>query len=389
MAAKAAPYSQRDNDYARAVVLSAGVPRLQQIYSNAVDPDTQNVLIINPRNVGVIRGFLVKVSGSIIVDGTDTDTATLSPLGISNALSNVQLTDFNNVTRINCPGWLLNVINSAKQPMVFAGAYAPNVPIGYGNNWDVMVAPSTIADTVSSAVQVYYYVPYAYAANDLRGAVWAGIVNATAQLQLTINPTPGVDATDRTSAIYYGSDGITWDGNVTVTVWQDYIDQIPTSGGAPILPMFDLSLTYQLQQTSLQGLVDGQDFPIPYANFRSFLSTTVVLDNGTTPFLNNGDEVNYFSLESANSSLIFKFGAEEAALMARNVFMADPPLGVYHFSHRQRPIDTQQFGNMQLNVNPNSSINAAAQLLVGFEFFATLNQVTYPGTTGPGSLPAG
>ncbi len=367
------------NMAARNIVLSAGVERLQQIYTGSVAPATSGPINIAPRNVGLIRGFLVCVEGSINVDGTDTDTASLAPFGVANALSNIQFQDLNNITRINCPGWLLALINSAKQPMVFGGAYAPNVPIGYGNNFDVMVGPSTIADTVTSAVKMYYYVPLAYTKLDLRGAMYAGVVNANAQLSLTVNPTPGVDATDRTLAMYYGSDGITWSGNVTVTVWQDYIDQLPIGqNGQPILPMGDLSLTYQIMQTTLSGMVENQDFGVPFANYRSFISATVVLDNGVTPFLNNGDEVNYFSLEAANSSLIFKYGPEEAALIGgRNIFMADVPLGTYHFSFRNKPITTQNFGNMQLNVNPNSNINAAASLLVGYEQFATLSQVTF------------
>lgn len=365
------------NMYARNLVLSAGVERLQQIYTGTVDPSTNAPINIAPRNVGLIRGFLVKVEGSINVDGTDTDTASIAPFGVANMLSNIQFQDLNNITRINCPGWYLSLINSAKQPMVFGGAYAPNVPVGYGNNFDVMVGPSTIADTVTSAVQMYYYVPLAYTKLDLRGAMYAGVVNATAQLSLTVNPTPGVDATDRVNAIYYGSDGITWSGNVTVTVWQDYIDQLPMNKGVPILPMEDLSLTYQLMQTTMQGLVSGQDFGIPFANYRSFISATIVLDNGVTPFLNNGDEVNYFSLEAANSSLIFKYGPEEASLLARGIFTADPPLGTYHFSFRNKPITTQNFGNMQLNINPNGNIDAAAYALIGYEQFATLSQVTF------------
>lgn len=367
----------RANLAARDMVLSYGVPRLQQIYSAAQDPDNNNVVNVVPKNVGLIRGFLVKVEGTIINNDSGADAATRTPFGIANALSNIQFQDMDNVTRINAPGWLLALINSAKQPLVMGGAYAPNVPIGYGNNWDVLTGDATIADTASSAVQMYYYVPLAYTKLDLRGAMWAGVVNSSAQLSLTINDTPGVDAGDRTNAMYYGSDGISWDGNVTVTVWQDYIDQIPMNGGNPILPMQDLGQIYGIQQTAMSGLVAAQDFGIPYANFRSFLSTTVVLDNGVTPFLNNGDEVNYFALQAANASQLFKYGPEEAALLARSVFSTDPPLGTYYFNHRDRPITTQQFGNMELVVNPNNNINAAASLLVGFEYFAQLNQVTF------------
>lgn len=365
------------NAQARNLVLAAGVPRFQQIASTSVDPTTDPIITINPKNVGLIRGFFVEVSGSIINSDAGVDVATRTPFGVANMLSNIQFQDMDNVTRINAPGWLLSLINSAKQPLVMGGAYAPNVPMGYGNNWDVEVGPATIAKGVTSAIRMVYYVPLAYTKLDLRGAMWAGVVNSTAQLQLTINQSPLANAGDYTNAIYSGADAGGWSGNVSVTVYQDYIDQIPYMQGQPVLPAGDLGQTYNILQTAMSGLVSGQDYGIPYANFRSFLSTTVVVDNGVTPFLNNGDEINYFALQAANASQLFKYGPNTAAFMARNVFAADPPLGTYFFSHRDRPITTQQFGNMELIVNPNGNINAAASLLVGFEFFAQLNQVTF------------
>jgi hypothetical protein len=367
---------------ARDAVLTYGVPRLQKIATTlvaAADVASAGVVTVNPRNVGLVRGFLVKVNGTLTnADGAD--AATRTPFGASNMLSNIQFQDMNNVTRHNCPGYAMALINSAKQPLVLGGAYAPNIPMGYGNNWDVDVGGATIASGADGEVQFYYYVPLAYTKLDLRGAMWAGVVNSTAQLQLTVNPSPIVDATDLTNAIYSGAGGAGtgWKAgtNVTVEVWQDYIDQVPYVNGQPFLPMLDLGQMYAIQQTAFQGLVSAQDFGIPFANFRNFLSTVVVLDNGVTPFLNNGDEVNYFSLEAANSSQLWKYDAETAAFLARSVFAADPPLGTYYFNFRDRPINTQQFGNMQIMVNPNANINAAASLQVSFEFLAQLTQVT-------------
>lgn len=382
--AQQAQMAYRANLQARETVLTYGVPRLQQIAAEVVaaaNVSSAGVVTVNPRNVGLIRGFLVKVEGTIHNGDGGASVAARTPFGVANMLSNIQFQDMNNVTRHNCAGRSMSLINSAKQPLVFGGAYAPNVPVGYGNNWDVEVGAATIADAADADLQMYFYVPLAYTKLDLRGAMWAGVVNSTAQLQLTINPTPTVDAGDLTDAIYSGIGGATsgWKAgtSVTVTVWQDYIDQIPYNNGQPILPMGDLSQTYNITDTTLQGLVSGQDFGVPFANFRNFISTILVLDNGVTPFLNNGDEVNYFALEAANSSQLFKYGPEEAALLARGIFAADPPLGTYYFNFRDRNINTQQFGNMQLNVNPNGNIDAAAALRVTFEYFAQLNQVTF------------
>lgn len=374
----------QQNAMARARILTEGVERLQQIYSAATNPANQTILNIVPQNVGLIRGFLVKVSGTIANTNTGSSGAALSRtnFGAANLLRNIGFTDTNNQVRHQTQGWHLNMINSAKQPMVMGGAYAPNVPVGYGSNYDVMTAPSSISvATGSSAVQFYYYVPLSYSKVDLRGAMWAGIVNAVAQLQLEINPNPVVASGDAGLAVYSGNTG-GWTGNVTVTVWQDYIDQVPMDNmGQPILPNNDLAILYQLQNSTLSALVANQDFGVPFANFRNFLSTVLVYDNGGS--YNAGTDVNYFALQTANSSNIWKYGPEEAALLARSTFLADPPTGAYYFDHRAKPISTQQFGNTQITVNP-GTVNANAAIWSGFEYFAQASQVVFAG-----SLPSG
>lgn len=372
------------NAAARAAILQQGVERLQQIYSAATNPANQTILNIVPQNVGLIRGFLVKISGTIANTNTGASGAALARtnFGAANLLRNVGFTDVNNQVRHQTQGWHLNMINSAKQPMVMGGAYAPNVPVGYGNNYDVMTAPSAISvATGSAAVQFYYYVPLSYSKVDLRGAMWAGIVNAVAQLQLEINPNPVVAAGDAGLAVYSGNTG-GWTGNVTVTVWQDYIDQVPMDNmGQPILPNNDLAILYQLQNSTLSALVANQDFGVPFANFRNFLSTVLTYNNGGS--YNAGTDINYFALQTANSSNIWKYGPEEAAFLSRSTFMADPPAGTYYFDHRAKPISTQQFGNTQITVNP-SVVNANAAIATGFEYFSQASQVVFAG-----SLPSG
>lgn len=373
------------NAAARGQIIAQGVERLQQIYSSGIDPSSQTILNINPQNVGLVRGFLIKVEGTINNSGGGTLTRT--QYGAANLLKNIGFTDTNNQVRHQTQGWHLNLINSARQPMVFGAAYAPNVPVNYGNNWDVEVAQASILTTADAPVQMYYYLPLSYGKYDLRGAMWAGVVNAVAQLQLEINPTPCVNAGDATLAVYAGGAGGVWKAgsNVTVTVWQDYIDQIPmmpaNQGGQPILPQEDIATLYQLNTTSMTGMVAGQDYGIPYANFRNFLSTVVIYDNNGV--LNVGSDVNYFALQTANSSNIWKYGPEEAALFARTTFLADPPKGTYYFDSRAKAIATDQFGNTQVTFNP-SAVTAGAQLLIGYEYFSTASQVVFAG-----SLPSG
>ncbi len=375
----------QQNAGARALVLATSVNMWQQIFSAAFTPANQNVVNVPITNVGLITGFLVKVSGTLH-NSDGSKTATLSAFGASNLLSSIVFTDLTNTIRIQTTGWHLGLINSAKQPLVFGGAYAPNVPVGYGNNWTVQSAPATIAHGADGSVQFYYYVPLAYSPSDLTGAMFASAINAQASLQLTINTNPLVDAgVDATLAVYGGSPG-GWKSatTVTITVWQNYLDQLPRypAGQTPpnspygpyILPVTDLSNLYMLNNTAFSGLVVGQNFNIPFANYRTFLSTTVVYDNAGV--LNVGSDINNFSLLASNTTQIFQYGPQEAALFARSTFMADPPTGCYYFSHRSSPIQTINFGNINLAVNP-SAVTTGAGLLVAWEQIANVSQVQF------------
>ena len=364
---------QQTNLAQRNAVLAVGVPMTQQIQSINVDPAAQPVINIQPRNVGLITGFLIEVTATLTNGATD--AATRSIFGAANLVSNFTFTDLNNNQRVNCPGFLMAILNSARQGWGFGGAYANNLAMGYGNNFPVNEGPATIAASADATVRMIYYLPLAYdGGSDLRGAIYAGVVSANMNLQITLNSTPFVGATDQLNAIYTGNaaGGYKANSTVSITVYQKYIDQLPVSQGSPILPMLDLNTIYEIKYSSYNGLAVGQDFPIPYSNFRDFLSTFLVFDNGGT--YNVGSDVNYFSLTSANFTNLWKITPEIAALEARQVFMADVPNGCYYFNSRRKPINTIAFGNMELNVNA-STVNNGAQVLVGFEAFAQVNQL--------------
>jgi hypothetical protein len=364
----------QQNMLQRNAVLSNAIEMKQQIASMTIDPTTTNILNIAPRNVGLIKGFIVEVTGTV-TNGATT-VANRSQLGSANMISQFQFTDLNNNNRIIAPGWYVAVLNSARQGWVYGGAYAPNIAMNYGNNWNVNAGPATVAAATDAALRHIYYVPLAYSGDDLRGSIYAAVVNATMNLQITINRTPFVGASpaDQIGAIYTDNANGTWKtgASVNVTVYQVYLDQLPAMNGGPILPIMDLNTIYELKQTTLTGVAANQDFPIPYANFRDFLSTTAVYDNGG--IYNVGSDINYWSLQSANYTNLFKLTPEIVALEARQKLMADPPRGVYYFDHRNRPINTISFGNMELNLNA-SSVATGAQVLVGFEAFAQVNQL--------------
>jgi len=363
---------QQQNFLQRQAVVANSLKMKQQIFSASVDPTVQNVLNIAPRNVGLLLGFIVEVTGGV-TNGAVTQ-ADRSVFGNANMVSQFRFDDLNNYTRIQVPGWYMAILNSARQGYGYGGVYANNIPMDYGENFAVYDGGATIAISGTDTLRQMYYVPIAYSSTDLRGAIYAAVVSATMNLQITLNQTPFVGATDQLNAIYTGNAAGAWTDNVTVTVYQVYLDQIPRdpSNGMPILPVLDLNTVYDLKQTTFSGMTAGQDFPMAYSNFRSFLSTYIVYDNGGS--YNNGTDVNYFSLASANFTNIWKVTPEIAALDARMTFMADVPSGSYFFESRDTPVNTISYGNMEINLNP-ITVNANARALVGYESFALVNQL--------------
>lgn len=356
----------------RAAVLANAVQMKQQIFSQNVDPAQQTTLNVSPRYVGLVKGFLVEVTATLTAGNA---AVVRTNYGSANLVKNFTFTDLNNTVRINAPGWFVALINSARQGWGYGGVYANMLAMGYGNNYPVNSGGLNVAAAADVTVRHIYYVPLAYSGDDLRGSIYAGVTSATMNLAVTINDKPFAAAgADPMNAIYAGGPGAYKAGtSVNVTVYQVYLDQIPTMNGGPILPITDLNTVYELKYGTQTGPAVGQDFGLAYSNYRDFLSTTVVIDNGGNFY--PGTDVNYFALTSANFTNLWKVSPEIAALESRQVFMADPPVGTYYFNHRDRPINTVAFGNMELNVNL-SVVNNAAVILVGYESFAQINQLT-------------
>jgi len=372
------------NMAARNAVLGSAIKMTQQIFTTTLTGTAAGQVInVQPRNVGLITGFIIKVTANVAQSAAETQT--LTTLGLANIFSNVTFTDLSNQQRINTTGWHLHLLASARRQSVFGAAFttdSPNAgtqttPANFGSNWRVIYAAATLTTVVP--ISMYYEIPLAYSDFDLRGAIYASVVSATMNLQLTVNPNFGVGTgADATNAVYISSTAaLPLVTSVVITVYQQYLDQLPMGKNGVILPILDLSTAYLLNNTTVTGLVANQDLPIPYANFRNFMSTIAIYDNAGV--LNVGSDLAYFALQSANYTNIFKYDPQTAALFTREIMLDDMPKGVYYFDHRRRPISTVQYGNMSLVVNP-SAVTAGASVLLGYEALALINMVTQAGS---------
>lgn len=367
---------KRQNDMARALILAQSANMVQSIAAGTIaNPGSiNNIVNVSPRLVGFCKRFIVQMQMTVANTHISED-ANLTQLGPANALSQVTFTDLSNNVRIQTAGWHLHMVASAKRAACYGASYVNDSPINFGSNWNVIKAPETIPAGGTGTVYMEYEIPLSYSDTDFRGAIWLGVTNATANLQMTINPQPVVPTgSDSTLGMYYGGTGsIT---SITYNVYQNYLDQLPVGNGGIVLPINDIATVYLLNNTTQSGMVANQDFPVPYANFRDFLSTFALFDNGGT--LNAGSDVNYWALQAANYINYFKIDPTVSALMSRNIIGSDWPKGLYYFSHRHKPLSTLQYGNQELVLNA-SSLNSGAKLLMGYEQFALIGVVGQAG----------
>ena len=369
---------QQQNDAASLLIRRTALEMIQPIFSQAINPANQQIVSVQPTYAGLLRGFFVEVSGTI--RNTGSGAAARTNFGTFNLLSQIQLIDLQGNTRINTTGWHLGCVTTAKNSFIFGGSYAGNVATNFGNNWNVNSGASSLAagnvTPQDTAVRQIYYVPAAYSNDDLRGSIYLGVVNATMQLLLTINSntTLGYTTGTQLGAVYGGANTIiAWNGNVQVNVWQSYLDQLPTiPGQGVVLPTEDMNQVYELKQvTPNPGLVVGSEYNIPYTSFRTFLSSFFVFDNGGT--FNSGSDLTYFKLQASNFTPMLYMPPELLALLSRQEIMTDWPPGTYYLSHRKRPLNTLNFGNLNAVFNP-SVVNTGAVIQVGYEDFSVAAQ---------------
>ena len=347
------------------------------------------MLLVQPINVGLVKRFTIIVSGHIA--NTGTVPINLTEYGLANVLGSggVQYIDLNNYLRVNTSGAHLSMLASVKRRRSYGATYDDDTNQANGSKskmlnvvpaaWPVFDAIPTITAGTNAAFRAVFELPLSYTDDDLRGAVWANVLNAVQQLTLTFN-TQAVtaDPNDNTFAVYSGAAGAA--GAITdaqVTVYQEYLDQLPKAQGpngiTTILPALSLSTVYELKSTIFANVTPNQEFFVPYANQRSFVSTFATFNsNGASSGRVYGSDVNYWALVSANSTYIWKLDSLTCALKSREHLMSDLPAGTYYFSSRRHNLATLQFGNLQLTLSANAA-TPASYISIGWEAFALQN----------------
>jgi hypothetical protein len=390
--------AQQANNSARDLVRTQGLEMHTQLppvgLSSTINNAGQQVNVI-PRNVGLLKGFFVEYSATI---KNTNASAALTPthFGPANFFSNIMFTDLQNNTRINCPGYQIAFLNAIKMrgpSFTAALASAMDSAVGFGSN---LTAPQWsfpaggIAAGASGTVSGILHIPISYSDHDLRGAIYSNVINGQMALQFTINPQPAAISAggDQVLTICTPADNANSVQvlNTQMIVTQVYLDQLPIDPktGLPILPQRDISTVYELKNTTFSGAVSGSDFPMQYPNFRDVISSIIVFDPLTTVAPTITAVANYYSLQAANSTNIFKRSGNLVAGLTRGVIGCDLPTGAAYFSYRQKPLSTTQYGNLQLIVNPAAGWNATYPIYHSWESFASIATINQAGSLAAG-----
>lgn len=356
-------------------------PRIRQMLTSEIignvangTPITRNIPL---RNVGLTTKLYMYISFTLAQSAAE--TLTLQNFGPSNILSNITFADYTNYQRINTTGWHMDALATARAKMPFASAYTTSNPVKTGANYNVKSAPTTI--TTAQTIYMMYEIPFAYSEQNLQGAIMSQVVNGNAYFQFTINPAiVAASGANPVQSVYQSSTAAT--GTITnfqYSIMQEYYDQLPqNAAGQFLVPALDLQWVYGIYNTDVSGIAVNSDNPYSFINYRQYLSAFAIYDNAGV--LNAGTDINRFKLLSANMLPLFDYFPQYQKLFERKIIGDDFPTGSYYFDFRDKPIATNQNGNMQLIFNPSVVTSSASVFHLGLEYLGQLNQVAQAGS---------
>lgn len=293
-------------------------------------------------NVGVGTHLDLVVSASVDWSAD----LTPSPRAPFNLLQKIRLTDYDGTDRINCSGYQLWLNRTVRQNA--------NELAGYHNS-NAKSATETLPSvptTADGTLRFCLTVPLAYdPESDLRGALLMQTAVGETFINLEFNSqslTSG-DADAVYTAGTLGSNGIS---DIYVTVYQNYLNPLAVGGQVP-LPMIDLQTVYELNGSlkSSDSLAVGVEKLLNYPNVRTVLGTYLEYINAGVMHAPSAD-LQTLRLIANGNTVLQEWGPYDLAHLIRSQLGADLPVGSYYVSSRARPVETSQYGNVQLGFTP-------------------------------------
>jgi hypothetical protein len=355
------------NAQLRAALL-ATAPRMRKnlgVFSQTSVGGTTRIRLFN---VGLLTKIQLLVTVQVTI-GTLAGTA--SPKGPWNLIQSIQLNDFNGTSRINCTGFQLFQLNSARY----------REPFGYNNSAEsaIITNPNQPLATGSQNITFLIDVPVAYQPeSDLRGAIL--MQSGVGDMFLNINWNPTLYTNGNDDAVYNGAATTTvalGANGYQVQAWQEYL--LPQAiGGKLPLPPLDLMTVYEIAGNivTTDNIAAGTEKLINYPNVRTVIGAYVDYTKAGTTLAGVGDTSEFRLI--ANGNNILRDETETSQYFNQRIwYHGDLVKGSFLNMHRQKPIETALFGNVQWGVTP---VNAGAGSYMNYMFESFYTQ----GTTLPG-----
>lgn len=288
-------------------------------------------------NVGIITKLRLLVTANVTIAA---NAIVASPKAPFNILSQIKLTDFEGVDRVNLSGFQLFVLQSVRSR---TPAYINNEGLAA-----VSTLPIVPTGTGTADIKFYVEIPLAYDdERDLRGAILAQTAVGEMYLNLTYNSLFLNDGKDDGVYNSKGSAGTCAVNSISVDVYQDYL--LPQSIGGQIpLPIADLMTVYELNGNYriTDNLSNGQERLLNYPNMRSVIGFYA-------NYINNSllaDDISQFRLVANGNNVLTEDGLQTQYMKQRGWINGDLKKGAFFQLHRARPIETAMYGNMQMGL---------------------------------------
>lgn len=327
-------------------------------------------------NVGLLTMIQLLVSVSVTIG---TQNATASPKAPWNIIQNIQLTDYDGTSRINMSGFQLFQINSIRY----------REPFGYNNSGAsaIFTNPQQPLAVGNQTVQFMINVPIAFdPESDLRGMILAQTAVGEMYLNITWNANLITNASD--DSLYNGGANTTVVVNtapgISVQMWQHYLLPQPVGKNGQLpLPPLDLMTVYELAGSviSTDNIAAGQERLFNYPNVRTVIGKHISYTKTGTTLAGLGD-LTQIRLIANGNNILLDYTEFAKYFEQRLVTHGDVVKGYVYLLHRNKPIETALFGNVQMGITP---ANAGAG-----SYFESLDESFYvKGTTLPGLQQAG
>jgi len=383
---------QQQNSMARQLIFNRAKPIFQQVTSKTITnigaASGNNVIQVNPLQIGWIRRFYVEVAATVVNSDTS-HAALLAPFGADMIISNLTFNDFTGNPRHNCSGRSLSFVEAAKYKEIPGAAYTTDSVSGFGSNIGSNTC-GTIASSGTVTMRRIFEVPIMVDAGlNQAGGLWLGTNSQTTSLNITVNPAPIVAASgDPLNAVWQLASGGSTIGTTpitscTVTIYQDYWNDVPVDKtGNPILPQQDLQTAYMITETN-SGLTfaQGQASSWSFPTFSKMMGTYIVFDNGGT--LSPGTDVSTIALTLSNYAIVKQYDPYVLDRLVRAVMQSSYPDGTYALITRQHQLNVDQYPALQLQFTP-SSVNSGAKALITTELLRPVQYMA--AASGMGSV---